>query len=99
MQLYVKWQTLVGDARTALDSEALRRATGNDVGSAPDDLETALQTIATTTVYPGIALDDEYIESLIDSYEPLLDAAQDSVARVSRESRTTSSHCRTPQTQ
>jgi diguanylate cyclase (GGDEF)-like protein len=80
VQLYVRWQSLLSDAHAALDDAALAHATGRDPSPSAETLETSLRLLATTTTYPGIAVDDETIEGLLERYVPLLDGSRDAAA-------------------
>jgi diguanylate cyclase (GGDEF)-like protein len=80
LQLQLRWQGLVGTAHSALQTEALARATGADPSASAADLERVLASLETTTSYAAVALGPDAVKAFYARYDDLVDAARAEVA-------------------
>jgi diguanylate cyclase (GGDEF)-like protein len=80
LQLQLRWQGLVGDAHSALQVEALARATGADAGPSAAELEQVLAGLETTRNYAGVALGADSVKAFYTRYDNLVGTARAAVA-------------------
>jgi diguanylate cyclase (GGDEF)-like protein len=68
LQLYVRWQGIVGDARGALEADSVQSA------------QSLIGSLSTTTSYPGVAAGAESIRAVARRYATQLTVAADAIA-------------------
>ncbi len=79
VQLQVRWQGIVGDALTTLQTEALTRASGANAGRDAQRLEDLLGSLEKPTSYSGVALGPDTIKAFYARYDRLVTRARDGV--------------------
>ncbi len=80
VQLHVRWQGIVGDAHTALQDEALARATGADSQAQGQRLVLLLNSLDKPASFPGLSAGADSIKGFYKQYETLVLRARDTVA-------------------